>query len=117
MPTHVYRHPEGLGFGQHHAGGADLSQRPAQPPGAIAGLRAAMEMLDPTAEQRAKMETHLAATMADLDMPDGTPVELEAGAPETAEDGRPVVAWTDQFGTARRTAMAPETFTTYFKGA
>jgi hypothetical protein len=112
-PTHVYSHPAGTGLGQHHAAG-DLAARPAQPPEAAAGLRAAMEMLDPTPEQRAKMEEHLSATMADLDMPDGTPVE-HAG---TAEDsGHELVAWTDRLGNARVTSVTPEFFASHFREA
>ena len=110
-PTHVYSHPEGLGFGQHHAAG-DLAQRPAQPPEAVAGLRAAMEMLDLSPEQRAKMETHLSATMADLDMASGTGVE-HLGTDEDS-GGAELVAWTDGFGSARVTSVAPEFFASHF---
>lgn len=112
MPaTHVYEHPEGLGLGQHHAG-EDLSGRPAQPPGAAAGLRAAMEAMDPTPEQRAKMETHLSATMADLDMAHGTEVVYEGR--DEARDLE-IVTWTDRHGDERRTTIAPEIFASHFR--
>lgn len=113
MPTHVYRHPEGTGFGQHHATG-DLAARPAQPPEAAAALRAAMEMLNPTPEQRATMETHLSATMADLDMPDGTGVD-HAGRDE--EQNLELVTWTDKLGNARTTSITPELFASHFQEA
>lgn len=111
-PTHVYSHPEGKGLGQHHAAG-DLSSRPAQPPEATAAIRASLEMMDPTPEQRAKMEAHLSATMADLDMPHGTPVEFL----ETTEDGLGIVAWTDRLGNARTTSVTPEFFRSHFQEA
>lgn len=114
MPvTHVYQHPEGLGLGQHHAGDEDLASRPAQPPEAAAGLRAAMEALDPTPEQRAKMETHLSATMADLDMPHGTEVE-HLGRDE--DRGLELIGWTDRSGTARTTSVEPGFFASHFRG-
>jgi hypothetical protein len=112
MPaTHVYSHPEGLGLGQHHAGDADLSARPAQPPEAAAGLRAALEAMDPTPEQRAKMEAMLGQTMADLDMHDGTEVEYTGDD----EAGNHIVAWTDSAGTPRNTSLTPQLFAQFFR--
>lgn len=113
MPaTHVYQHPEGLGLGQHHAGDADLSARPAQPPEAAAGLRAAMEVMDPTDEQRAKMEAQLGQTMADLDMHHGTEVELIHTDEAT---GDVIVSWTDQTGTPRNTSLTPQLLAQFFR--
>jgi hypothetical protein len=113
MPaTHVYSHPEGLGLGQHHAGDADLSGRPAQPPEAAAGLRAALEAMDPTPEQRAKMEAQLGQTMADLDMHDGTQVELVHTDEAT---GDVIVSWTDAAGTPRNTSLTPQLLAQFFR--
>lgn len=114
MPTtHVYEHPEGLGLGQHHAG-VDLASRPAQPPEAAAALRAALEAMEPTPEQRAKMDTLLGQTMADLDMPHGTGVAFVA----TDEgSGHHIVSWTDRSGTVRYTSVSPELFAQFFREA
>ena len=73
-----------------------------------------MEMLDPTPEQRAKMDAHLSATMADLDMPDGTGVE-RLGTDEGG--GHELVGWTDRLGNARTTSVAPEFFASNFQEA
>lgn len=113
MPvTHVYEHPEGLGLGQHHAGDADLAARPAQPPAAAAALRAAMEVVEPTDEQRAKMDAQLGQTMADLDMHHGTEVELIHADDAT---GDVIVAWTDAAGTARNTSLTPQLLAQFFR--
>lgn len=114
MPdAYVYEHPERLGLGQHHTT-ADLAGRPAQPPAAAAALRAAMEAMEPTPEQRAKMDTLLGQTMADLDMPHGTQVAFVATDEAT---GHHIVAWTDKAGTGRYTSVSPELFAQFFREA
>jgi hypothetical protein len=111
MPAkYVYDHPEGTGLGQHHATG-DLASRPAQPPEATAAIRATLDAIDPTPEQRARMDAHLGASMADLDMAHGTEVEHV----ETTEDGTVIVSWTDQLGNARATSVTPELFASHFR--
>jgi len=113
MPaTHVYKHPEGKGFGQHHAGGTDLAARPAQPPEAAAALRSAAAVMQPTPEQAEALEAFLARSMADLDMADGTEVEHTG---DDAERGIKIVNWTDKHGDGRSTGITPEFFATYFQ--
>jgi hypothetical protein len=110
MPTHVYNHPEQAGFGQHHAP-HDLSERPAQPPEAAAGMRAVMTAAGLDAEQEAKMEAFLARTMADLDMAHGTPVEHLGTDTELNLE---LVEWTDKHGDPRITSVTPEFFASHF---
>jgi hypothetical protein len=69
--------------------------------------------MGPTPEQRAKMEAHLSASMADLDMPHGT----EAEHLETTDDGTVIVSWTDQLGNARATSVTPEQLASHFREA
>jgi hypothetical protein len=110
--THVYSHPEATGLGAHHVGpeAPPLESRPAQPAEAAEAYRAAVESVGPTDEQRAKLEAFLSRTMADLDMAEGTEVELA----ETAENGHVLVDWTDKHGDARRTAISPGDFDLFF---
>lgn len=71
-----------------------------------------MEALDPTDEQRAKMNAQLSQTMADLDMHDGTEVELTHRDETT---GEVIVAWTDQTGTPRNTSLTPQLLAQFFR--
>jgi len=110
MAKYKYEHSEGEGLGSHHADG-DLKTRDAQPPEVAASLRAALEIVNPTDEQREQLDAFLGRSMHDLDLHDGTEVELE---PEDDENGLKVVTWTDQHGDERRTSVDPEFFASHF---
>jgi hypothetical protein len=54
-----------------------------------------------------------AATMAELDMPHGTEVEL--AEVRDADHDLEIVSWTDRFGTPRRTSVQPAFFRDHFR--
>lgn len=110
MDVYTYRHPNGLGLGDHHSGpDVDLAARPAEPLG-VSALRAAAVAMGATPDQLAHLDAFEARTMADLDMEDGTSVELL----EVAGNGWHVVAWTDRHGDGRCTSISPDDFARYF---
>lgn len=111
MAKYVYDHPEEVGLGQHHADD-DLAVRDAQPPEVAASLRAALEVINPTAEQREQLEEFLGRSMHDLDLHNGTEVELED---EPDENGNMVATWTDKHGDDRRTSFDPAFWNENFK--
>lgn len=102
MPvTHVYRHEEEKGLGQHHA---DLEGR--EPWDKEAALAAGMapehaEIIDAEKDRQAK-----------LDLAHGTNVEFDYIHPDT---GLYHVTWTDFFGTPRMTSIEPEAFDAMFE--
>lgn len=115
MPKYIYKHPDGKGLGEHHAG--DLSGRPSipigAPPGWAEGLKDQLGFLGLTPEQEAELDKHAGRTMADLDLHDGTGVELL----EDDASGLKRVAWTDQHGDARITSVEPGLFAEFFTAA
>lgn len=97
--THVYKHPEGKGFGEHHVedGHPALENRSAPWQG-IDG-----QHYEPR---------HGETSMADLDMKDGTEVQqLE----DDEERNLKRVLWTDADGTQRITSVYPTLFDEYFQ--
>lgn len=113
MTKYAYRHPNELGFGEHHSDdGVDLSTRPAQPPEVASAMTNALAMIDPTEEQQAKLNAFLGRSMADLDMPHDTEVELVGH-----DDDRnlEIVEWTDRHGDPRRTSIEPDVFASHFE--
>jgi|SRR6516162_3564225 hypothetical protein len=110
MAKYKYNHPEGIGVGQHHADG-DLATRDAQPPEVAASLRAALEVVSPTDEQRGQLDAFLSRSMHDLDLHDGTEVDLED---DLDENGNKVAVWTDAHGDERRTSFTPEFWAEHF---
>jgi hypothetical protein len=121
MAKYVYKHPEGAGLGASLAPDADLAGRDAQPPEVAASMRAALGVVNPTDDQVGGLDSFLSRSMADLDMPDGTEVELcmndDPDDPDDGpirHDGLQVVQWTDQHGDLRRTSVSDEVFDEYF---
>lgn len=111
--TYVYRHPQGAGLGQHHAGDRNLRHVLSQPPQARSVMHAALATAGPHRSEREGLQALLMRTMHDLDLPDGAVVE------HAGEDtqGRPVIEWADQHGNPRRTSVDPAVFTSYFARA
>jgi len=109
MPRYVYEHPDGLGFGAHHAepGSLPLADRAADRHGAEG------------AGQHPAMPGEL--TMAHLDMPHGTIITLApsdddpATATRDSERDMEIICWTDAQGTPRRTSVEPAFFTSHFR--
>lgn len=94
LPTHVYKHPEGLGLGDHHSPGVDLAARPVDP-----GVP--LHHLLPEHRQ----------SMADLDLADGTEVAVTG---EDPDHDWVIFEWTDKAGTRRRTSADKATFSEFF---
>jgi hypothetical protein len=111
--TYLYQHPESLGLGGHHAAPGDppLHERPAEPDEGKQALRATLEMVNPTEDQRAALEAYLGRTMHDLDMHHGTLVTHTATDEDT---GSYIVGWTDAHGTTRSTSVDPGLFEQMF---
>jgi hypothetical protein len=85
-------------------------------------MRAALGVVNPTDGQTSELEEFLGRTMNDLDMADGTEVELvmnddpeDPGYEQPLEhEGLKVVDWTDSQGNARRTSVSNEVFNECF---
>jgi hypothetical protein len=94
---YTYDHPEGKGFGEHHVeeGHPALDQR-----------SAAWQGVDGHATPHASE-----MTMADLDMPSGTRVEL---LEHDKERDLHRVQWVDSHGTERITSIDPDFFVNHF---
>jgi hypothetical protein len=110
MTLYRYEHEAGLGYGQHHADGL-LVDRPAQPPEVASSLRSALEIIQPTDEQRQALDAFLDRSMHDLDLHDGTIVDKED---DLDENGMVIANWTDQHSDPRRTAFTPEFWNEHF---
>jgi hypothetical protein len=118
LTRYAYDHPAQAGLGEHHAAPDDLAARPAQPPEAMMAFRAAAEALSLTPAQQATLDAHLSRTMADLDMPHGTVVELVP--PDSLPDDHPdtgyvLIDWTDRHGDKRRTSVDRAQFDVHFR--
>jgi len=111
MAKYKYVHPDEVGVGEHHADG-DIRTRSAQPPEVATSMRAALEVVSPTDEQRQQLEDFLGRTMHDLDLHHGTEVEKEE---EPDENGNVVATWTDKHGDERRTSFEPGFFEDHFE--
>jgi hypothetical protein len=122
MTKYKYEHPDGTGLGAQLAPDEDLS-RAAQPPEVATSMRAALSVVSPTDSQSAELEGFLSRTMDDLDMANGTEVELvmnddpdDPGYEQPLEhEGLKVVEWTDAHGNPRRTSVTDEVFEANFK--
>jgi hypothetical protein len=95
--THTYNHPDGAGFGEHHASPDEraLDDRLAHPN-------------TPPDWPRSTL------TMTDLDLAPGTELSHVATDEDT---GNLIFAWTDKQGDHRRTAFTPQQAGRFLTGA
>jgi hypothetical protein len=100
MAKYLFEHPAEAGLGEHHAdpGAPPLEERSAVRHGAAG------------APQHPAQDGEL--TMADLDMPHGTLVELHG---HDEDRGLVQVDWVDKFGNDRRTSIDPGFFAEHFR--